>query len=81
MYTCSYSGNRLMSPPRDREKLLTLSEVDLVRIQRHIVKYSQLFNSVVWRHGIVSHAVSICRSEPDSAGLLVCTTLNNVAYC
>ena len=66
-----------MSTPRDREKVLTLSEVDLIRIQRHIVKYSQLFNSVVWSCGIVSHAVSICRSEPVSAGLLVCTlTLN-----
>ena len=54
-----YSGNRLMSTPRDREKVLTLSEVDLIRIQRHIVKYSQLFNSIVWQRGIVSHAVII----------------------
>jgi len=36
-----YSGNRLRSTPRDREKVLTLSEVDLIRIQGHIVKYSQ----------------------------------------
>ena len=49
----------------DQEKVLTLSEVDLIRIQRHIVKYSQIFNSVavVWHRGIVSHAVSICRLE------------------
>ena len=32
-----YSGNLLMSTPRDREKVLILSEVDLIRIQRHIV--------------------------------------------
>ena len=66
-------GNRLRSTPRDREKVLTLSEVDLIRIQRHIEKYSQLLDSVVWCRGIVLHAVSICQSEPVSAGLLVCT--------
>jgi len=42
-----YSGNRLRSTPRDREKVLTLSEVDLIHIQRHIVKNSQVFNSVI----------------------------------
>jgi len=42
-----YSGNRLRSTPRDQEKVLTLSEVDLIRIQRHVVKYSQVFNSVI----------------------------------
>ena len=36
-----YSGSRLRSTPRDREKVLTLSEVDRIRIQGHIVKYSQ----------------------------------------
>ena len=37
----NYSGNRLRSKPLDQEKVLTLSEVDLIHIQGHsIVKYS-----------------------------------------
>ena len=41
-----YSGNQLMSTPRDWQKVLTLNEVDLIRIQRHIVKYSQVSSGV-----------------------------------
>ena len=66
-----YSGNRLRSTPRDREKVLTLSEVDLIRIQRHIVKYSQVFNSVIWRLVIVSRRLLTRAVSPVSAGLLV----------
>ena len=45
--TTNYSGNRLWSTPRDRENVLTLSEVNLIHIQRHIVKNSQVFKSGV----------------------------------
>jgi len=65
----SYSGNRLRSTPRDRKKVLTLSEVDLIRIQRHIVKYS--FNSVIWRLVVVSRRLLTRAVSPVSAGLLV----------
>ena len=68
-----YSGNRIRSTPRDRENVLTLSEVDLIRIQRHIVKYSQVSNSVIWRHVIVSLSVAVCLSEPVSTVLLICS--------
>ena len=74
-----YSGNRLMSTPQDQEKVLTLSKVDLIRIQRHIVKYSQLFNkcclapwySVTCRQ-YLSIRASFC--------WIISLTLNNVAY-
>ena len=40
-----YSVNRLRSTPRDREKVLTLSEVDLISIQRNnIAKYSLFYH-------------------------------------
>ena len=68
-----YSGNRIRSTPRDRENVLTLSEVDLIRIQRNIVKYSQVSNSVIWRHVIVSLSVAVCLSEPVSTVLLTCS--------
>ena len=31
-----YSGNRLRSTARDKEKVLTLSEVDLIHTKRHM---------------------------------------------
>ena len=35
-----YSGIRIKSTPRDRKKLLTLSKVDFIQIQRRKTKYS-----------------------------------------
>ena len=73
LYFLNYSGNRIRSTPQDRENVLTLSEVDLIHIQRHIVKYSQVSNSVIWRHVIVSLSVAVCLSEPVSTVLLICS--------
>jgi len=67
-----YSGNRLRSTPRDRKKVLTLSEVDLIRIQRHIVKYSQVFNLLSRFIVTVNRRLSIRAVSPVSVGLLFC---------
>ena len=66
-----YSGLQIRSTPRDRENVLPLSEVDLIHIQRNIVKYSQVFNLVSRYSVIVSHRLLIRAVSPVSAGLLV----------
>jgi len=55
-----------------RKNVLTLSEVDLIHIQRHIVKYSQVFNLVSRYIVTVSRRLSIRAVSPVSAGLLFC---------